>query len=209
VAGADPYDHSSTTDGRRSNGASYVFRMYNPLDPDNTYMFVCEYVYRPSTVFLFYEDILRQCIFYGCQILCENNKVGLINWFIEKGFERYLMKRPEFTHTASSRNQKTPGIPTSGETVRDSLINMHEAYVVDAVGFDGKLYFNRLVDDLLIFDANDWQKYDPTVAAGLTLLATKKNVKKPVSLDPNLVLARRYSQKGQRSKIIQNDKNRV
>jgi len=204
VSGADPYDHSTTTDGRRSNGASYVFRMYNPLDPENTYMFVCEYVNRPSTVFLFYEDILMQCIFYGCQVLCENIRIGLINWFEDKGFGRYLMKRPEFTHTSSSRNQQTPGIPTSGEAVRDSLVNMHEAYVYDSVGFEGKLYFNTLVDDLLVFDANNWTKYDPTVAAGLTLLATKKNVRKPLELDPNLELARRYSQKGQRSQIIRN-----
>jgi hypothetical protein len=207
VSGADPYDHSTTTDGRRSNGASYVFRMYNPLDPDNTYMFVCEYIYRPSTVFLFYEDMLMQSIFYGCQMLCENNKIGLINWFTEKNYGRYLMNRPEFTHTSSSRNQKTPGIPTSGEPVRDSMINMLEAYVVDAVGVEGKLYFNRLVDDLLVFDANDWQKYDATVAAGMTLLATKKNVKKPRDVDPNLVLARKYKQTGNVSQLIRNEKN--
>jgi hypothetical protein len=167
-AGCDPYDHSVTTDGRRSNAASYVFRMYNPADELNTYLFVCEYIYRPDTVFQFYEDMLRQSIFYGSQILVENIKVGLLNWFEEKGYKNYLMKRPEWTHTPGSKSQKAPGIPTSGETVRDSLISMLESYVVDAVGLEGKLYFNRLVKDLLVFDANDWQKYDATVAAGLT-----------------------------------------
>ena len=42
VSGADPYDHSTTTDGRRSNGASYTFRMYNPVDPLNTYLFASQ-----------------------------------------------------------------------------------------------------------------------------------------------------------------------
>lgn len=198
VSGADPYDHSTTTDGRRSNGAIYSFRMYNPSLPDETYMFVCEYINRPSTVFQFYEDVLKQCIFYGHQVLSENNRVGLINWFTEHGFSNYLMKRPEVTHTSYSKSQKTLGIPTSGDVVRDALINGLEAYVVDAVGYDeennvgGKLYFNRLVDDLLLFEANDWQKYDATVAAGLTVLATKKNIYKKPELPDNFEIIRKH-----------------
>jgi hypothetical protein len=202
VSGADPYDHSTTTDGRRSNGASYTFRMYNPADEENTYLFTSEYIYRPDTVFQFYEDILRQSIFYGCQLLCENNRIGLINWFIEKGFKNYLMKRPEWTHTSNSRAQKTPGIPTSGETVRDSLISMSESYIVDACGMSGKVLFNRLIEDWLVFDANDWQKYDPTVAAGLTLLATKKNIKKPVEMNAGLEFVRKFRQNGNRSQVM-------
>jgi len=205
VSGADPYDHSQTTGGVRSNGASFVFRMYNPIVQDS-HMFVSQYINRPPTVFQFYEDILRQSIFYGTQVLAENNRIGLINWFTEHGFANYLMKRPEATHTSSSKNQKSLGIPTSGDTVRDSLISSIEAYVVDACGMDqdgngGKLFFNDLIEDWLRFDPNNWKEYDATVAAGLTLLATKKVVVKPKPIQ-NVSIIRVYNNQGLRSKRV-------
>ena len=204
VSGADPYDHSKTTDARGSSGASYVFRPYNPA-VEGTYQFVCQYIHRPPTVFEFYEDILKQVIFYGCQILVENNKIGMINWFEEKGFKHYLMKRPESTHTQSSKRQTTLGIPTSGDVVRDGLINNLEKYVVDCCGYDiesgegGTLFFSELVQDLLIFDAGNWQKYDATVAAGLTLLATQKAVRKEPEIPEEFQLVKVFNNSGKRS----------
>ena len=109
------------------------------------------------------------------------------------------MKRPEVTHTSSSRAQKTLGIPTSGDVVRDAMIGGLEAYVYDCCGYDhesgdgGTMYFNNLVDDLLVFESNDWQKYDATVAAGLTLLATKKGIYKPPVVPDNFQLVRKYN----------------
>jgi len=204
VSGADPYDHSQTTDPRGSKGASYVFRPWNPAI-EGTYQFVCQYIHRPSTVFEFYEDILRQCIFYGCQLLAENNRIGLINWFTANGYKHYLMKRPESTHTQSSRGQKTLGIPTSGDVVRDGLINNLEKYVVDCCGYDsetgegGTLFFNELIEDLLLFEANDWQKYDATVAAGITLLAAQKAVRKEVPIADDFQLVKVLNNSGKRS----------
>lgn len=198
VIGCDPYDHSQTTDSRRSNGAIYGYNLFNPAMPHETDMFISEYIYRPSEVFLFYEDVLKQCIFYGYQVLSENNKIGLINWFTEHGFSGYLMSRPEATMTSFSRGQKTPGVPTSGEAIRESLINVLEAHVVYHCGMNydtgdhGNLLFNNLVDDLLKFEANNWTKYDASVAAGLTLLATKKVIKQPKPTIINTPLVRSF-----------------
>ena len=61
--------------------------------------FVSEYINRPPKADIFYEDILKQCVFYGCQVLVENNKIGLIKYFQNRGYENYLMERPENTHT--------------------------------------------------------------------------------------------------------------
>jgi hypothetical protein len=115
------------------------------------------------------------------------------------------MKRPESTHTQSSKNQKSLGIPTSGDVVRDGLINNLEKYVVDCCGYfpetgeGGTLFFNELVDDLLVFEAWDWQKYDATVAAGLTLLATQKAVRKKVEIQDNYQLVATFNNSGKRS----------
>ena len=57
VAGCDPYDHSTTTDSRRSDAASYVFKKFDIFEPESSHMFVCEYINRPPKVDVFYEDI--------------------------------------------------------------------------------------------------------------------------------------------------------
>jgi len=207
-SGVDPYDHDKTTDGNKSNAASYVFRMYNPVYEEESNMFVCQYINRPPTSYIMYEDMLKQSLFYGCQLLAENNKIGIINWFIEKGYKSYLMKRPEFTNTKSSVRQKTMGIPTTGDSVRDSLIGVIEEYVYFYVGHNiekntmGLLYFNRLITDLLRFEADNWTKYDATVACGLTLLAVKKHMKKPIDLNNKSRLVREYKINGTKSRLI-------
>ena len=37
--------------------------------------FVCEYICRPPKADIFYEDMIKQCVFYGCPILIENNRL--------------------------------------------------------------------------------------------------------------------------------------
>jgi hypothetical protein len=143
-----------------------------------------------------YEDMLKQSLFYGCQLLAENNKIGIVNWFTEKGYRSYLMNRPEFTNTKSSAKQKTPGIPTTGDSVRDALIGVVEEYVYHYVGHRsddtvGRFYFNEGITDMLRFEADNWTKYDATVAIGITLLAVKKHVKKPIDQNNKSELVRR------------------
>ena len=76
VAGCDPYDHDTTTDGRRSDAAAHVFHKFS-MASDASMQFVCEYINRPPKAEIFYEDMIKMCVFYGCQILVENNKVGI------------------------------------------------------------------------------------------------------------------------------------
>jgi hypothetical protein len=210
VSGNDPYDHDTTVSGVRSNAASYVFRMANPIYPRESNMFVSEYIARPPTAYIMYEDMLKQSIFYGCQILTEDNKPGLINWFTSKGYRQYLMNRPEITQTKTGRNRNAPGVPTSGDGVRDTLLSVTESYIYHNVGWFeeknelGLVYFNHLIEDWLKFEVDKWTKYDATVAAGLALLASKKNIKKPVAQDNGLELTRRFKVHGTKSVLIQN-----
>ena len=208
VSGVDPYDHDTTTDGRKSNAASYVFRKYNPSEPSFSHMFVCEYISRPPKVTMFYEDMIKQSIFYGCQILVENNKPGIINYFKQRGYGSYLMNRPESTITNFSKNQKIAGIPTAGQSgvVVDAIVSSIESYVYDQCGYNddgsvGNVFFERLLKDWLKFEVNNRTKYDATMASGITLLATQKRTmeKKKDSFSPFL---RKFKNHGTISKRI-------
>lgn len=208
VAGVDPYDHKTTTDGKRSDAAAYVFRKYNPALPAETHMFVAEYINRPATVQMFYEDMIMMCKFYGCQILVENNKIGLINYMEQRGYGEYLMERPEVTHTKNSRGQKIKGLPSSGEAVINSIIDAIQAYVYEAVGYDedsgaiGRCFFQHLLLDWAEFEPDNRTKYDASMASGITLLAAQKHVKVKKQNSKPIVFVRRFNNRGMTSKII-------
>ena len=180
-AGCDPYDHDTTTDGRRSDAATYVFRKYNPI-LENTNIFVSEYINRPPKADIFYEDMIMQQVFYGCQILVENNKIGIIKYFQNRGYDDYLMERPDSTHTNFSRGQKTKGIPSTGAAVINTQADIVQAYIYDNVGTNhetgeiGACYFNHLLSDWAEFDITNRTKHDATVASSLALMASQKHI---------------------------------
>jgi len=207
VAGCDPFDHDVTTDGRRSNGAAYVFKKFN-LHEEESHMFVAEYIDRPPKAEMFYEDMLRMCIFYGCQILVENNKIGLLQYFRKRGYEKYLMARPESTHTKFSKTRQTElGLPTTGQAVISAMTDALQAYVYDYIGIRedgtmGNLFFYNLLKDLLEFDATNRTKFDASMAAGITLLAAQKNIKPKIEKKVFIPFIKTYSNNGVISKLI-------
>jgi hypothetical protein len=189
--GLDPYDNKITTDNRKSNAACYGTRKFDVMNPTSTGFPILEYVNRPSLPETMWEDMIMMSVFYGWEVLCENNKIGTINYFRMRGYENYLMDRPEETQTAfSSHNQKEKGIPLSGEEARQSLIYAVESFVVNYVGliekegeepYMGKVYFDRLLKCLSQFDYEQkWTKFDEMVGFGLSLLGNRKHIPKPI-----------------------------
>ena len=206
VSGCDPYDHDTTTDGRRSNAASHVYVKFN-MSFDFSETFVCEYINRPPKAEIFYEDMIKQCVFYGCQILVENNKVGVIKYFERRGYYDYLMERPESTHTSNTRSQKTKGIPGSGEAVINAQAEITQAYIYDHVGYNyekekmGTCYFNRLLEDWAEFDITNRTKYDASISSSLALLASQKIIKQKTKINFSPFL-KKFNNKGVISKKI-------
>ena len=183
VSGCDPYDHDTTTDGRRSDAACHTYLKFN-MAFDFSEVFVCEYINRPPKAEIFYEDMIKQCVFYGCPILVENNKIGIIKYFERRGYYDYLMDRPESTHTSNSKAQKTKGIPGSGEAVINAQAEITQAYIYDHVGYNeetgdvGMCYFNKLLKDWSEFDITNRTKFDASISSSLALLGSQKIVKK-------------------------------
>jgi len=92
--GCDSYDISGTTDGRGSKGALHGLTKFTMEDaPPST--FFLEYIARPQTAEIFFEDVLMACVFYGMPILAENNKPRLLYHFKRRGYRGYSMNRPD------------------------------------------------------------------------------------------------------------------
>ena len=177
VGGVDSYDLDSTVDGRGSKGACHLYNKFNMAAPAN--MFVAEYASRPPMAKIFYEDVLMASVFYGYQLLIENNKYGIARYFESRGYDAYLMERPEHLGGSSS-SSKTKGIPSNSQDVIQAHAQAIESYIHTHVGVNektgdmGKMFLNRTLEDWIGFRVDNRTKFDLTISSGLALLAAQK-----------------------------------
>jgi hypothetical protein len=207
--GCDPYDISGTVDKRGSNGSLHgltKFSMENaPAD-----QFFLEYIARPQTAEIFFEDVLMACIFYGMPILAENNKPRLLYHFKRRGYRGFAMNRPDkIWNKLSVTEKEIGGIPNSSEDIKQAHAAAIESYIETAVGFNGdsygNIYFQRTLEDWAAFDINNRTTHDASISSGLALMACNKNRYAPVSRrkrEPVDLGIKKYDNRGSLSKII-------
>lgn len=155
-AGVDPFDHSETTSKDRSSGAAYVMHAFDAMSPLSETPLV-EYINRPDKSDVFYEDMIKLCHFFGCTILPEDNKVGLIKYFELRGYERFLYRDPRGIKYGVSATVKT----------HQQIAELHENFVEENIH---KCKFKNLLLDLLKFNLKKTTKFDAAMAFGYTLM---------------------------------------
>ena len=147
--------------------------------------FFLEYIARPSTAEIFFEDILMACIFYGMPILAENNKPRLLYYFKRRGYRGYSMNRPDkIWNKLSVTEKEIGGIPNSGEDIKQAHAAAIETYIqghvgVTAEGQYGGMYFNRTLNDWAKFDINNRTKFDAAISSGLAIMACNRHLYTP------------------------------
>ena len=177
--GCDPYDISGTVDGKGSNGALSGLTKFSMEEvPAN--QFFLEYIARPQTAEIFFEEVLMACVFYGMPILAENNKPRLLFHFKRRGYRGYSMNRPDKVWNKLSITERDiGGIPNSSEDIKQAHAAAIESYIEDYVGMTeegyGDMYFNRTLNDWARFNINDRTKYDASISSGLAIMACNKN----------------------------------
>ena len=149
-------------------------------------MFVVEYASRPDLARIFYEDVLMCAFFYGYPILIENNKYGIARYFESRGYDGYLMDRPDHLKTSNAKvHVKTKGIPSNSQDVIQAHAHAIESYIHEHVGINydtgdmGRMYFNATMEDWIGFKIDKRTKFDLTISSGLALLAAQKAKVKP------------------------------
>jgi len=209
--GCDSYDISGTTDGRGSKGALHGLTKFSMEDaPPNT--FFLEYVARPQTAEIFFEDVLMACVFYGMPILAENNKPRLLYYFKRRGYRGYSMNRPDrIWNKLSTTEKEIGGIPNSSEDIKQAHAAAIESYINQYVGLKedgqyGSMYFSQTLNDWARFDINNRTKFDAAISSGLAIMACNKNLYRPVAQVQkqklNLKIAK-YTNNGAFSKLIE------
>ena len=207
--GCDSYDISGTVDGRGSKGSLHGLTKFSMEDAPPNLLFL-EYIARPQTAEIFFEDVLMACVFYGMPILAENNKPRLLYHFKRRGYRGYSMNRPDKTlHKLSLTEKEIGGIPNSSEDVKQAHAAAIEAYIEMFVGYNneqyGTMYFQRTLEDWAAFDINNRTKHDASISSGLAIMACNKNKYRPVAeviKQPVNLSFSKYDNRGSESKII-------
>jgi len=207
--GCDSYDISGTVDGVGSKGALHGLTKFSMEDaPPNS--FFLEYVARPQTAEMFFEDMLMAIIFYGMPILCENNKPRLLYHIKRRGYRNFSMNRPDKVWNKLSVTEKEiGGIPNTSEDIKQAHAAAIETYIEKYVGINedggGNIYFNRTLNDWARFDINKRTKFDATISSGLAIMACNRHLYHPKPKYEKQAVGiqiKRFNNKGMHSQII-------
>ena len=207
--GCDSYDISGTVDGRGSKGALHGLTKFSMEDvPPNT--FFLEYVARPQTSEIFFEDVLMALVFYGMPMLAENNKPRLLYYLKRRGYRGYSINRPDKSYNKLSVTEREiGGIPNTSEDIKQAHAAAIEDYIENFVGLIndgyGDMYFQQTLDDWARFNINNRTKHDASISSGLAIMACNKNryaphAKRTMSKVPLNFSS--YNNEGVNSKII-------
>jgi hypothetical protein len=170
-----------------------------------------EYIARPQTAEIFFEDILMACVFYGMPLLAENNKPRLLYYFKRRGYRGFSMNRPDKVwNKLSTTEREVGGMPNSSEDIKQAHAAAIEMYINDHVGIRqdgsyGAMYFNETLNDWAKFDINRRTRHDASISSGLAIMACNRHLYRPTpnrqKQKLNIGIAR-YDNDGFASKII-------
>jgi len=182
--GCDSYDISGVVVGRGSNGALHGLTKFH-MDDAPVNEFFLEYIARPQTAEIFFEEVLMACVFYGMPILIENNKPRLLYHFKNRGYRGFCINRPDKVYAKLSKTERElGGIPNSSEDVKQAHAAAIESYIDKYIGFNEEgdikmMPFTRTLEDWAKFDISDRTMYDATISSGLAIMACQKHLYQP------------------------------
>src|SRR6478736_822382 len=199
--GVDTYDQDSTQGSKLENtengseynggskGAMLGLTGTSLKDVPNNFFFL-EYITRPQTAEIFFEDCLMACVFYGMPALIESNKIRFLLHFRNRGYRGYSINRFDKAMSKLTQTERDlGGIPSAG----DENITAHwtgiESYIDKYVGYYqhgqntfaireegemGSMPFDRTLRDWSQFNVAKRTNFDATIASGYAVMAVNR-----------------------------------
>lgn len=180
VMGVDGYANSQGVNGGRkygSNAAGFIFDR-------NRMMYIAMYFGRPRVKEQMHEQILLACEFYGCRVWYEKTADDYLSYFRERGKIGYLGKYPKSCIDPEKREKADrfygfPINPFAMTKQLDSLIAYVDNDKMTGETYCSRIYFDKLLEQMLVFEAEKRTEYDAVVAAMIALCCALEPVNKP------------------------------
>jgi hypothetical protein len=214
--GVDSYDVSATVDEKRASKAALIGSTGMHMSPDApTNQFFCEYIARPRTAEICFEEMLMTIWFYGMPFLGENNKSRFLYWIKNAGMRPFSATRPDkYKNKLTATEKELGGMPMTSEDSKQLHAGAIETYIEKHVGVDhegvyrpqgdmGYMPFDRTLKDWARFDINNRTRHDASIASGLSRMLVQKHIYLPQKKQDKIVVSLpTYRNSGMRSKLI-------
>jgi len=178
VAGADLIMNSETTAEKGSDAAVCIFKRYNALDPENSGMIAAMGIGRPTSVPSMHEQLFLALRYYGIKALIERSPITWYDYAVEKKLLGYCVK----TNLKMSGEERHGIATQDGEAREQHLTEMIEYASVNME----KIWFLRVLKDMLLFNVKDRTLYDACMAFGYALMALKDKHRQMVSREEDV-----------------------
>lgn len=186
--GVDPYNRSKTVDSRGSKGAIHLATKYNTeAFPNET--FILEYIDRPATVELFFEDVLMAMVYYSIPMLCELSNEKFLTMIKDRGYRHFSLNNPFKPFLELSDTERLyGGVPPQNAKVGERQFYCIESYIQDHIGIardnsersEGKIGFMPFTRTLIQWkdvDPNKRTEYDAYISSSLALIGNQKRIR--------------------------------
>lgn len=172
VAGLDPINKRLVQNlAKASIPASYVYKYADFFATGKKDFFFSQYYFRPNTK-EFFEDMIKQCVYFGSYLQFEAQNANVADWFEDRGYWDFLLNEDLKKRNERKGNAATPRLT-------QEMISLLDAYFTPPL-YEGEtnhlnnFWFDDLLEDALPFDPEDTEKFHLTMAAGQTLLGVQK-----------------------------------
>lgn len=220
--GIDPYDIDGVVNSKiqqtengseqtlGSRGAMIGVTGFNIGNVPSNYFFL-EYLTRPQTSDIFFEDCLMACVFYGMPVLIENQRARILYHFKNRGYRGFSLTRFDKPMNRLSQTEKDlGGIPSASADVENMHWTAIESYIGKYVGVYeqrqdsypireegemGSMPFNRTLNDWLHFNLKDREQFDASIASGYALMGLNRKSYTPKEKEkaPIVMKLRRFT----------------
>lgn len=180
VMGVDGYANSQGVNGGRKYGSNAAGFIYDR----NRMMYIAMYFGRPRAKELMHEQIMMAAEFYGCKVWYEKTADDYLSYFTQRGKLGYLGKYPKSCIDPEKREKADrfygfPINPFAMTKQLDSLIAYVDNDKMTGETYCDRIYFDKLLEQMLVFEAEKRTEYDAVVAAMITLCCALEPVNKP------------------------------
>ncbi len=181
-SGADPFKYDTPdikNPSKMSMGTQHIYAHFDPkVDGSKsrsewrTNNLVYEYWARPMTKDELFEDYLKACIYYGCELYPERNNDDVLDYFRRHGFEHYIQAAFRIAvNLEKGIHYKQDSV--GGDITGTKTIQKMFRHVSDFVNNDASTcVFYRTLKDILDVEKENLNPFDLFVSASYTLMAT-------------------------------------
>jgi hypothetical protein len=180
VIGADPFAKRHPNGKRSSSGAMTIYKFRDVLETGVNKAVCGLYVNRPAHEDIYYEDILKACIFFQAPLQFESNIDKAGNYLTDRGYKDWCL--PAIGEIKGS-DRLGDHVTSRGKFI-DEMVGLMDSFINIPVDNQGRpledecllnnLWIEELVSDLLKFSLKDTHERDASMSFGQSLIGAMK-----------------------------------